>query len=187
VKYFSIEDSFDIRGRWYLDEPRAADGIEVDSRIFTKCSKYTGSGDLSVQAEKGSVPLDFTFGPFDMPIVKKYVGEMIERCAPGEVQRIPVRIGRSCDYEILNALTLRDAIDEELSEITRWKEKDGWPEKVGQYFGIGELVLKKEKIGDSTVFLLKDWELPLVVCEIIKSQMESDGIAGVSFKELRLS
>src|SRR5580698_7102531 len=84
VKYFRIEDSFDIRGRWHLDEPRAADGIELDSRLFTECSKYSGSGALSVPAEKGSVPLDFTFGPFGMPVVKKCVAEMIERCAPGE-------------------------------------------------------------------------------------------------------
>lgn len=187
MKYFRIEDSFDIRGRWYLDEPRRADGIGLDSRLFTECRKYTESGALSVPMDSGRVPLDFTFGPFDMPIVRGSVGEMIERCAPGEIQRISVRIGRSRDFEILNVLTLCDAIDEELSEITRWEKKDGWPEKVGQYFGIGELVLRKKKIGDSKIFRLKDWEPPLIVCETIKRNMEGDGVTGASFKELRLS
>lgn len=112
---------------------------------------------------------------------------MIELFASADVQRIPVRIGRFDDYEILNVLTLRNAIDEELSEILRWEEKDGRPEKVGKYCAIGELVLKEKQINHAKIFRLKDWKLPLIVCETIKQNLERLNATGISFKELKSS
>lgn len=186
VKYFRIEDSFDDKSRWRLGDPKV-DGVALDPRFFTKCKRYTGNIVLDVPIEKGVNPLDFTLGPFDMPVVTQRLGEMIESLAPAEIQRVPIRIGRFGDYEILNILTLRDAIDEKLSEISRWEEKDGRPEKIGQYFAIGELVLNEKKINHSKILRLKDWKLPLIVCETIKQSLEKFGATGISFKELKCS
>ena len=186
MKYFRVEDSFDIRNRWYLGDPWA-DEIELDARLFTKCKGYPDKDVLDVPVEKGINPLDFTLGSFDMPVVKTNIGQMIESLAAADVQRIPVRIGRFDEYEILNVLTLRNAIDEELSEISRWEEKDGRPEKVGKYFAIGELVLREKQINHAKIFRLKDWELPLIVCETIKLNLERLNTTGISFKELKSS
>jgi hypothetical protein len=186
MKFFRVEDSFAIRNHWVLGEPML-NGEELDSRLFTECRKYSDDRVLDISIEEGAVPLDFTFGPFDMPIVKRSLAEMIENLAPAEVQRIPIRIGRLDDYEILNVLALCDGIDEERSEITRWRAEDGWPEKVGEYFGIGDLVVREKDVGQFKIFRLKNWELPLIVCETIKRNLGKLGVSGIDFKELKVS
>ena len=70
MKYFRIEDSFDIRNRWYLGDPTANE-IELDPRLFTKCKEYPDNDVWDIPIEKGINPLDFTLGSFDMPVVKK--------------------------------------------------------------------------------------------------------------------
>lgn len=186
MKFFRVKDSFAIRNRWILGEPML-NGEELDPRLFTECRKYSDGRVLNILVEEGAVPLDFTLGPFDMPVVKRCLAEMIENLAPAEVQRIPVRIGRLDDYEILNVLALCDGIDEERSEITRWRAEDGCPEKVGKYFGIGDLVLRGKDAGQFKIFRLKNWELPLIVCETIKRNLSKLGASGIDFKELKVS
>lgn len=186
MRYFRIEDSFAVRDRWHLSDPKEAGEIEVDSRLFTAGKKYFENRVLEIAVEKGATPLDFTFGPFDMPVVKSALGKAIESLASSEIQRIPASIGGRNDYEILNLLTVQEAIDEDRSEISRWTEADGWPAKVGQYFAIGDLVLGEQKINGSKIFRLKNWELPLIVCETIKQKLEDLDTTGISFKELKV-
>jgi hypothetical protein len=186
MRYFRIEDSFDLPERWYLGALKDTYGIDVDPRLFTEGKKYAGNSRLRISVKRGINPLDFTLGSFDMPFVKSIIGEKIKRLAPAEIQRIPVSIKGHSDYEILNVLTVLKAINEDLSEITRWIEDDPQPEKVGTYFGIGELVLNEKNIGISKIFRLKDWELPLIVCEAIKQKLEELDSTGISFKELKI-
>ena len=186
MRYFRIQDAFEIRNRWHLGDPQEPKEDDVDPRLFTEGKRYGKKQFLHIPVEKGVYPLDFTFGPFDMPVVKSALGEIIEHLAPTEIQRIPVSIEGRNHYEILNVLAIREAINEELSDIRRWTEKDGWPEKVGHYFAIGELVLNEEKTNGSKIFRLKDWELPLIVCETIKQKLEDFQATGISFKELRV-
>jgi hypothetical protein len=186
MKFYRIEESFAIRDRWSLSDP-TVNGKELDSRLFTECRKFKSRGILDLSVERGRNALDFTFGPFDMPVVKRSLGEMIEHFAPPEVQRIPVRIGRTSEYDILNVLAVCNGIDEERSEIRRWQETDGWPEKVGEYLAIGDLVLKEKEVRRFKIFRLENWELPLIVCEAIKKMFDDSNISGATFRELKLA
>lgn len=89
MKYFRIEDSFEIRNRWYLGDPWA-NKIELDSRLFTQCKEYLSKDVLNIPVDKGINPLCFTLGSFDMPIVTKNLGQMIKSLAIADVQCIPV-------------------------------------------------------------------------------------------------
>ncbi len=120
-----------------------------------------------------------------MPIVTAKVGQLLQQLAPDGVQRVSVKIdGHEGDYETINVLSLVEAINEELSEISRWTEQDNNPPKTGTYFGIGKLVLNCAKLSGHHILRLKDWELPFIVSEEVKERLELLGATGVTYKEL---
>jgi len=187
MRYFRIVDAFNIPRRWYLGSPISPAGIEVDPRSFTEGREYKGEGRLLLPIDRGSEPLDFTLGSFDMPIVRAEIAAKLELLAPGEIQRIPVAVvGSRTKYEVMNVLTVMKIINEGLSEITRWTASDGVPSRVGTYAGIGKLVLNRAGIGSSRIFRLKDWELPLFVSESIKNYLEVSHATGIAFEEIQV-
>jgi hypothetical protein len=187
MRFFRIVDAFNIPRRWYLGSPISPAGIEVDSRSFTEGREYKGESRLLLPIDRGSEPLDFTLGSFDMPIVKAEIAAKLELLAPGEIQWIPVTVvGSRTKYEVMNVLTVMKIINEGLSEITRWTASDGVPSRVGTYAGIGKLVLNRAGIGSSRIFRLKDWELPLIVSENIKNYLEVSHATGIAFEEIQV-
>lgn len=187
MRYFRIEDSFCEISRWHLKGPETTEGDELDPRLFTAGMRYSGRSPLRIAIRRGTQPLDFTLGSFDMPVVKREVAEMIEALAPMEVQRIPAKvIGDHGWFEVLNVLNLRKAINESKSEIRWWKEEDGIPDKVGKYAGIAKLVLDQQGVECAHIFRLIGWELPLIVCESIKDRLEGMNVSGISFLELQV-
>ena len=188
MKFFRIIDSFDSPSRWYLGSPTGPDGSAVDPRLFTEGRRYDGGGLLYVPIKRGSEPADFTLGAFDMPVVKKEVGELIEAFAPKDVQRIKVVVGDTeSDFEALNVVRVIKAVDENLSEIS-WRIK-GEKERthIKSYAGIGRLVLDSAPIAGAQVFRLKDWELPLIISGAVKEALENNYTTGIAFKELGLN
>jgi hypothetical protein len=187
LKYFRIEDDFPSAGRWYLRSPRTAADVEVDPRSFTEGRFYSGERPLLVPLRRQGPSLDFTLGAFDMPIVTTEIAAFLQQFAPDGVQRVPVKIdGHDGNYETVNILSLAKAINEELSEISWWTEEDNNPAKTGTYAGIGKLVLNREKLSGHHILRLKDWELPFIVSEEIKKQLELLGATGVTYKELQI-
>ena len=94
-------------------------------------------------------------------------------------------VGGHAGYEIINVLSLLTAINDEHSEIRRWTEKDGYPEKIGEYFGIGKLVLNGPIVDGHHIFRLTNWELPLIVSEKMKENLEELATTGIAFEELQ--
>ena len=182
MRFFRILDAFSSPARWYLGGPMSDAAKDVDPRSFTAGCRYEGAKSLVVPVESGSEPLDFTLASFDMPVVTARIAASLGILAPGEIQRIPVKVGAlRRRYEVINVLTILNAINEDRSEITRWTEADGVPGKTGSYAGIGKLVLNRTALGASKIFRLKNWELPLIVSDVIKNALQKAHTTGIAF------
>ena len=182
MKYFRINDSFNTRGRWYLGAPKDRD-IEVDPRTFTEGKRYFGSRPLAIPVKHGNKPIDFTLASFDMPVATAEVGRLIHGMAERDIQLIPALVNGD-DYQIINALAVLNALDEDRSEIIRWAAKDGGPQRIGTIFGIGKLVLRRRPIEKHHIFRVQKWELPLIVSEALKAELESKDVSGIVFEQI---
>lgn len=91
MNFYRLEDDLKYPGRWHLNEPRLPDGTEVDPECFTNGSDYVGSRTLTITMYRRGTPLDFTFGPREMPVVSGRLAIMLrKRVLP--VQFIPIHI-----------------------------------------------------------------------------------------------
>ena len=184
-KFFRVVDSFAPSDRWFLGAPQLADGTTVDPRLFTEGRSYAQEQDFLISVKKGKAPLDFTLASFDMPVTKVHIAESMKAKAPNDVQLIPAQImGTTGSYRIINVLTMLKAINEELSEITRWTATDGLKHRIGDYAGIGRLVLQADKITGEAIFRLKDWELPFIVRDDVKTLLQDLNTSGIDFEEI---
>lgn len=169
--------------RWYLREPEAKDGRIVDARIFTECTQYDGEFPLHFRFRRVGKALSFTFGAFDVPVISSEVRKALLEVKGIDVQFIPVSIeDTSKPFWIMNVLKRVDCTDERLSEIMKWTEEDGRPEKIGEYRMVSKLVLDETKTGDDPIFRLAGWEIALIVDDVVKKAMEACDCGGVLFE-----
>jgi len=202
MKYFEITDWFNQPGRWFLGSPRNRSGLELDPRMFTEGRKYCGETcypnvikkehDISqeipfeVPVKRGTKPLDFTFGSFNMPVVTEAIGKCIHAHCVDDTQLIPVKVdGIEGGFYILNAIRVLDAVDAEQSEISWRIKEDKQGNKVQSFAGIGRLVLIGKVVECASIFRLRGWELPLIVDETVKGLLENQRTSGIRFQELR--
>jgi len=184
-KYFRVIDDSSISNRWYLQGPFTKSGMEVDPRDFTDGKKVKAKRFLTVPLRRPGKPLGFTLADFDMPVVTKEVGELIENIAPRDIQRIPVEISsQPLDYEIINVTTKIKCLDEKESEIMRWNEADGRPDRVGQYRMVTTLKITPELVTGSQIFRIDGWEIALIISETVKDALEKIGITGIKFQQV---
>jgi len=87
-------------------------------------------------------------------------------------------------YEILNVIRVEDCIDEKHSVFTRYEAKHGRPDLLGQYFMILKLRIDPSRVHGSHIFRLQDWEITLVVSDVMKSSLESINNSGILFEEV---
>jgi hypothetical protein len=110
---------------------------------------------------------------------------MLAERAAGDVQLIPADIeGQPEQYLILVATRLIRCIDEKASRILFWTDKDGEPDRVGQYRDVRDMHVDKAKVGNAKVFRPDGWEVALIIAEEIKDAMENMGAAGTRFQEV---
>jgi hypothetical protein len=203
MRYFRILDSFDVVDRWYLGAPETKTGKVLDPRLFTEGILYDGFTvypaklntktpiansfadelPLRIQVQKGTAPMDFTLGSFEMPVVRPRIAEHLDACCGRAIQLIPASINGD-QFEILNVLEVLDAIDEQHSEISRWTVDDGVPEKIGSYFGVARLALATAKVMNARIFRLKNWTGLIIVNDEIKGLLQSHNPTGIQFSEL---
>jgi hypothetical protein len=168
-----------------LGAPLTLRGIELDPRLFTEGKRYLGESNLEILVRHGTQPLDFTLGSFDMPVVIPSLAKHLQDLCPEALQVIPAAVTKiDRAVAILNVLDVRDAIDEQHSEITWWTKEDGLESKIGTYAGIGRIVLVRKRIDGAMMLRLKNWELPLIVSEQIKDAIQSAQTSGVEFEQL---
>ena len=171
--------------RWFLRAPLDANSKEVDPRTFTSGVRSTSSGVLTIPVRQWGTPMDFTLADFSMPVVRKYVGDVLEQVAPGDLQRIPARVvSRPEDYEVLNVISVVNCLDEARSEVSRWTQEDGRPEKVGQYRMVTNLHVDPRRVGKAQVFRIDGWKVALIISEFVRDALIGRKITGAVFEEV---
>jgi hypothetical protein len=185
-KYYRVIDSFDVCDRWCLGTPKTSQGMLVDPRSFTEGRRYEGGSCLQIPVKRGGMALDFTLGAFDMPVVLSNIACSLKEFVSMDIEWVNAKIdGYKEEFEIANVLTMRDAINEDHSEITRWTKEDGLPSRIGEYAGIGKLVLNRSEVKGASIFRLKGWELPLLVSYSLVCHLKELEISGVRFEEIQ--
>ena len=165
--------------RWQLDEPRTEDGEEIDTREFTCAEPYTGPAPSAVPVEAG-IRVEFNLAAFHMPVVPEEVGSALEALAPGDIERFPVSVD-SNRFEIINVLRTQECLDEDRSEIERFTEEDGRPEKIGEYLMVTNLTIDVGRTADAHIFRIDGCEIALIVSEQVKTALERISEMGIVF------
>jgi hypothetical protein len=152
---------------------------------FTRGAPVQVKGRLKIPIEIAGGPLDFTWAGLSIPVVHVKVASMLAERASGDVQLIPADIeGQPEQYLVLVATRLIRCIDEQVSRIQFWTEKDGEPDKVGQYRDVRDLRVDRAQVGNAKVFRPEGWEVVLIVSGEIKDAMEALGATGTRFQEV---
>jgi hypothetical protein len=184
-RFFEFNDDVYVPRRWHLDTPIDSQGRKVFDWDFTKGAPVHVEGRLKIPVEIPGRPLDFSEAGLGIPVVHVKIASMLSELAPKDVQLIPADIeGQPDQYLVLVATRLIRCIDEQVSRIQFWTEKDGEPDKVGQYRDVRDLRVDRAQVGNAKVFRPEGWEVVLIVSGEIKDAMEALGATGTRFQEV---
>ena len=171
--------------QWFLDEPLAADGGEIDARDFTVGRKYRGPLPVIVPIGNPGRELAFSFGAFNMPVGSRGVASAIQKAAGRDVEFFAVDVPASKgEYLILNALRRLACLDEERSDFTRWGPDDNRPDRLGRYKMISEIHLDPSRIGRRHIFRLRDATFFLFASDVLKDAIHDIPHLGVEFRSV---
>jgi hypothetical protein len=181
--YYRLLHDERLANQWFLSDPLADDGQELDAREFTDGVEYRGPAPKRIPIYQQGQEVGFSLSAFDMPVVSKTVGEIVRRVAPGAAEFFPVQIEDAvATYEILNAIQLVDCLDKNRSEFTVWTEAANRPEKLGQYRMISILRIDPERARGHHLFRIAPWPVTLVVSDTLKAAIEDVPNLGVVFE-----
>lgn len=152
------------------------------------CGKVVDQLDeLRVAIFEPGHPVDFNLANFNIPIVSKRLGNLLESSFPADIQRIPISIGLNTNWEILNVLNVVDCLDHERSVIdyypTDADDETGPRSAASQRAprGVRLLRVDNKKTQDRNLFRIKDWTIPIAVSSHVKAVCEAAQITGASF------
>jgi hypothetical protein len=187
-RYFDLSQDVQVPGCWYLGEPSAMSGQELeDPWVFTDGRPVQVERRIKIPVYQPGKPLDFSLtGVSITPIVHAKVAALFTELAPHDVQVIPVVIdSHEEEFSILVATQLIRCIDDRRStEVIYWKPEDDRQEKVGQYRDVYGMRIDPQKVGDAKVFRTWGWTVALIVSEEIKEALERTEATGTKFKEV---
>lgn len=169
---------------WFLGEPFAADGEQIDARRFTDCEAF---GQI---AQPLRLPIDeagraprLSFGAFDMPVVDKELGEAFALAAGSDIELVPAIAEDGSELMIVNVLACVDCIDESKTIGDKWTEPDGRPDKVGEYRTIVRLFIDPSRV-DHEMFRVTGWEVALVVSDWFADVTGLSALEGVRLQSV---
>ena len=169
--------------KWFLDEPLTINGVEIDAREFTEARVYRGPAPAVLPVANPGREVAFHLAAFEMPVVSTTVAEIVQRLATRDVELFPVDVqGAKRSYLILNVVCALDCLDESRSEVTRWREEDGRPDRLGEIHVISTIRVDPVRTGGHHIFRLRDWPHALLVSDTLKSALEDLPDLGVVFE-----
>jgi len=184
-KFFKIQDDVEVPGRWWLGSPRDSQGNEVNPDSFTVALSLGVMSPLTIPLKYQGIPLDFTFGAFEMPVLNSRTLRLLEEFAAGAFQSFTVSIeNHAGDYAAVNFLEMRKCLDEAQSEFIKWTRNDHRSDKAGQYRQITKLRIDPRLVENCDVFRLWGWDTTLIISERIQRAFVEHKISGVCFIEV---
>lgn len=177
MQYFELNDDINFPNRWYLGDIYEVDNWELSTSI------PDGSDNLKIEVVRDGDEMDFTFTEaYGVPVVSLKVREALDGIQG--IDFIPVQVqGKKCstEYFVLVTSEIVECVDEENSEFQKFEENDPVrPDKAGEYRAFMKLRLDAQKIVDIDVFRLMNFEVAVVVSELVKERLESVSTTGLN-------
>jgi hypothetical protein len=184
-KYYELCDDLESKPtRWYLGSAVDENGVELSPWLFNCCKKVDKSNAVRFIKRLSGRRVDITFADIDTQVITPKVGDILERLAPMDIQRIPVRIeGENDPFEILNILSTVNCVDESRCDyVLRLDDRFG--EKSGKIGGIMGLRIRQDEIRGQEIFRPADYHVIIVCSEKIKLALEDAKVTGVYFTDV---
>jgi hypothetical protein len=180
MPFYRLGFDHTIQPQWFLSEPADEAGQAIDPRAFTEGQPYTGPTPRKLAVLQQGLELDFSFGPFDMPVVRRLIGDALgELCGPS-IERFPVRVDGVPEFEVLNVTSVLDCFDYANSVYTLWPEGGNRPEKAGELRMVLELRIDPERVGNAHLFRVEGWPVALIASSSLKEMLEGTA-TGLTF------
>lgn len=186
-KYFRLESSLRIRGRWYVKSPVDDKGNDVVPWHLMRGLPVKLNGPWFMALMRKGHELDFALTGLCLAVVSQSFVDVFERLGiQGEVQFIPARVeGQAKTYFVLNPLHVVDCIDESRCEAIEFREPDpNEPELADQYKYVHGLRIDPAAVGNVGIFRPARWQIDIIVSERVKLAIEEEDLVGPVFTEV---
>jgi hypothetical protein len=181
--YFEVNFDHTIVDAWFLNEPRTAEGTEIDARVFIDGVPYWGPAPARLPIFKEGRALNFHLASFDMPVVSLPVSEILREMAFDDIELFPVSVdGHQGAYFVLNVVHSAACLDLTKSDVLWWQPEDGRPDKVGGYRQVADLTIDPSRVPGHNIFRLLGWEISLIVSQRVRDALIALPDLGVLFK-----
>lgn len=197
MMYYQMIDT-EMRGRWHLKGLTDANGARLDPREFCNGQIISETPEMRLRSDRGEflrvslpltlgmrndgVQLDFTYGPFQIPVVTPNVIQLLRSAGVEGFQTFPARVeGVGREFSILNITERRECIDRERSRVQWWEQSDARPDKLGKPRAIYELVVARERVEGCHLFRLEGWEIAVIVSSKVKDLFDANSVSGTEF------
>jgi hypothetical protein len=171
--------------QWFLDDPVAVDGKEIDPRDFTCSTAFAGSSPAALSIANPGRELAFNLGAFDMPIVSTRVADIFRSICTEDVELFSVEIsGARESYLILNVLKMFKCLDEPRSEFIKWQPGDHRPDLIGKYHSVWKVRIDAAQAEDAHIFRIEGWKIELIVSKELKQALETVPQLGIIFEHV---
>jgi hypothetical protein len=179
-------DHAEYPDQWFMDEPRTADGEEIDARDFTEGVAYKGTAAAVLPVMQAGRQVAFSLSAFDMPVVSEAAANVVRRIGRAEdFELFPVKIrGAHGQHYILNVICRLECLDEARSEFTMWSQQDNDPQMMGNYKMISTIRIDPARAAGHHIFRIARWPLALLVSETLKEALEEIPDLGVVFESV---
>lgn len=179
--FFAIDPDVNYPGRWFLGEPTAPSGDEVDFWQFTNGRKVTQQPTgFTYPVQDDGVVLDITIDAFDVPIISKKAHDFFSCLGDDQVQTFPVEVRNKGKFYILNICSEISAIDMAGTKLDYFPAAHP---RVGKIRTIYTLKVKAEGVPRGLdIFRLKGYEVQVIISRELKDRIESLGLTGLVYR-----
>jgi|GEM_PF-5768556 len=185
MQYFqmNLELGDTIDDQWYLSNIVNSGGKIFYNEIFRKGQKLNLAYQPTIEIIRSGPPLDFTMTAFGVPVVSAQFADLVINACHNCIERIPVIIGNQIEgWEILNILPILSCVDHAQTYVGRYAEelKASAPDLVGKIQYLANIKIIPPKV-DTHLFRLVEWDIVIIVSEILKREIEAANFSGCSF------
>jgi hypothetical protein len=185
MEFFRVLSDMSRADFWFFGDPLTRDGAEIDARDFTNGTRYAGPVPYRVPLTEKGLPRAVTLAAFDMPVVSRQIGEILQSICPGEIERFPVMVDLDGEQlEILNAVQTVNCVDEKRSCTVKFGPDGPRPDRAGDYELVSDLRIDAERAGNNSIFRLAGWQVALIVSNTVKQAIEGIPNLGIVFESV---
>jgi hypothetical protein len=175
-EFYVLEDC--CEGKWWLEWLLGANAEELPAGIAAQGQTIELATPLKIRVDEelGGEPANLMFTVMNELVADVGTADLIERLAPGVVQRLPVTVfGHAGPFEVVNILSIKSRDDSALSNCVRSQSRRGLS---------SDRVLGETVPPDYRIFRLAENRRRIVVHRLVKEGLEQAGLSGVGLTPL---